>query len=132
MKFLKDLIFFKTIRQLSSLLNHSFKKKTIVVFLLILINVILELLGMSFIAPIIMIAFDFKLLMEISVFKSIYVSCQFSSTRSFIVIVISGLFLLFLVKSILSIIISKKFIDYGYQVGIDISSKQFRNFTYQN
>ena len=132
MNFLNDLIYFKTLRQLNDLLTYSFKKRSVLIFILILISVVLELLGMSFIAPIIMMAFDFQLLMEISIIKSIYEIFNFTSTRLFIITIISGFFLLFLIKSILSIIISKKFIDYGYQAGIDISTKQFRNFTHQN
>ena len=132
MKLLSNQIYFKTLLQLNNLLDYSFKKKSIFVFLLIMVNVILELIGISFIAPIILIAFDFKLLMEISIIKSIYETFNFSSIKLFIIIIIAGLFLLFLIKSILSIIISKKFIDYGYQTGIDISSKQFKNFTFQN
>ena len=131
-KFLIKNIYFSTARNIFLLFDGDLKKKSIVITFLVLSNVLIDLVGLSLIFPIILIALDIDVLLSNKYILHIYNYFEFSNTKSFLVFFVSLIFIFFFLKNLLSIYINKKQINFGLYVCEKFSLNEFRLFSKEN
>ncbi len=123
---MKNNIYFKTLSKIFLLFDKELKIKSILVTILVLFNVLIELIGLTLIFPVILIALDFEVLLS-----NVYVSrlinfFGFSSQKNILIFFLSSILLTFLFKNLLSIYIQKKQINFGLYVGQKFTYNEFK------
>ena len=131
-QFFNKNIYFSTARNILYLFDKDLKKKSIFITFLVLSNVLIDLVGLSLIFPIILIALDVDLLLSNIYVLHLYNYFEFSSTKSFLIVFVVLIFIFFFLKNLLSIFINKKQINFGLYVGEKFSLNEFRLFSNQN
>tara|TARA_B100001287_G_scaffold237831_1_gene210978 strand:+ start:552 stop:2321 length:1770 start_codon:yes stop_codon:yes gene_type:complete len=130
--FLKRNIYFSTAKNINSIFDRELKKKSIVITLFVLLSVIIDLIGLSLIFPIIMIALDVDVLLSNKYISFIYSLLNFKSNKNFLVFFVSTIFLFFFLKNLVSIYIQKKQINFGLIVCERFSLNEFKLLTKEN
>ncbi len=130
--FLKRNIYFSTAKNINSIFNKELKKKSIVITLFVLLSVIIDLIGLSLIFPIIMIALDVDVLLSNKYISFIYDFLNFTSNKKFLLFFVSTIFLFFFFKNLISIYIQKKQINFGLIVCEWFSLNEFKLLTQEN
>ena len=126
---MKNNIYFKTLYKIFFLFDKDLKVKSILVTILVLINVLIELIGLTLIFPVILIALDFKVLLSNYYISQITNYIGISSTKNILLFFLSSILFIFLLKNLLSIFIQKKQINFGLHVGEKFTYNEFRLFT---
>ena len=99
-------IYVKSIINTLSILNNKEKKKAFYVLLLIIFNGFIEVLGLALILPVLYIISDPNKIIENEYIHEIYHNLSFiNTTNQFILLMIIGLPIFFLVKNLISIYI---------------------------
>ena len=131
-QFLIKNIYFSTARNILFLFDRDLKKKSTFITFLVLSNVLIDLVGLSLIFPIILIALDIDVLLSNKYILLIYNYFEFLNTKSFLVFFVSSIFIFFFLKNLLSIYINKKQINFGLYVSEKFSLNEFRLFSNEN
>ena len=131
-QFLIKNIYFSTGRNILFLFDRDLKKKSTFITLLVLFNVLIDLVGLSLIFPIILIALDVELLLSNKYILHFYNYFEFSSSKSFLIVFVVLIFIFFFLKNLLSIFINKNQINFGLYVGEKFSLNEFRLFSNEN
>tara|TARA_X000000950_G_scaffold44439_1_gene50288 strand:+ start:281 stop:2053 length:1773 start_codon:yes stop_codon:yes gene_type:complete len=131
-KFLIKNIYFSTARNIIFLFDGDLKKKSTIITFLVLSNVLIDLVGLSLIFPIILIALDIDILLSNIYILHFYNYFEFSSTKTFLLVFVVLIFIFFFLKNLLSIYINKKQINFGLYVCEKFSLNEFRLFSNEN
>ena len=105
--FLKRNIYFSTAKNLNYIFDKELKNKSISITFFVLISVFIDLVGLSLIFPVIMIALDVDVLLSNKYILFAYNYFEFSSIKKFLVFFVSTIFLFFFLK-ICYLFISKR------------------------
>lgn len=130
--FLKRNIYFSTAKNLNYIFDKELKNKSISITFFVLISVFIDLVGLSLIFPVIMIALDVDVLLSNKYILFAYNYFEFSSIKKFLVFFVSTIFLFFFLKNLLSIYIQKKQINFGLFVCERFTLNEFSLLTKEN
>jgi ATP-binding cassette, subfamily B, bacterial PglK len=125
MKFLRGNIFFQTIQKLNLVLLPQHKKKSALIFSMVLLSGILEVLGLAVILPVISVALDKSIIHSNEYLQLIYSSFHFSNDNSFLFFLLISLIFIFISKNAVSVLISYRQSNYSYKIATDLARLQF-------
>lgn len=126
---MKNNIYFKTLSKIFSLFDKELKVRSVLVTSLVLVNVLIELIGLTLIFPVILIALDFEVLLSNFYVSQVINFFGFSSQRNILIFFLSSILLIFIIKNLLSIYIQKKQINFGIYVGQKFTYNEFKLLT---
>ena len=126
---MKSNIYFKTLFKIFLLFDKELKVRSTLVTILVLVNVLIELIGLTLIFPIILIALDFEVLLSNYYVSQIIIFIGISSQKNVLIFFLSTILFIFLIKNLLSIYIQKKQINFGLYVGQKFSYNEFKLLT---
>lgn len=107
------------------------KKKAFYMVILLIINAFSEILGLAAIIPLIPAMLDPKFIEETPYVQSIYKWFNFSSQIEFLFFLSVIIFILFVLKNILSLCISYIQSKFAYEISLSLSERQFHLY-YKN
>ena len=107
-------IIIKTFFLIKTLLGKSERIKAIGVALLLVVNSILELAGLSSIFPLFVLLLEDNVVEKYSWANWIYLNFNLASEHQLIIVIAVSIFLIFLIKNLISLIISKIQSEFSY------------------
>lgn len=116
------------VKEILGVFYNNKKKQFYLLLLVIFLSSIADVISFTMIVPLIYIINDSSAIQHIKVFQLIYNNMHFDGPENFILLVLFGLVLVFLIKNIFllfSVYIQNKFV---YDVADDILNKQIMNF----
>lgn len=109
-------IIIKTFFLIKTLLGKSERIKAIGVALLLVVNSILELAGLSSILPLFVLLLEDNVVEKYSWANWIYLNLNLASERQLIIVIAVSIFLIFLIKNLISLMISKIQSEFSYSL----------------
>ena len=129
---MRNNIYFKTLSKIFLLFDKELKVRSILVTILVLVNVLIELIGLTLIFPVILIALDFEVLLSNHYISQIINYIGISSSKNILLFFLTSILFIFLLKNLLSIFIQKKQINFGLYVGQKFTYHEFELLTRLN
>ena len=129
---MRNNIYFKTLSKIFLLFDKELKVRSILVTILVLVNVLIELIGLTLIFPVILIALDFEVLLSNYYISQIINYIGISSPKNILLFFLTSILFIFLLKNLLSIFIQKKQINFGLYVGQKFTYHEFELLTRLN
>lgn len=107
------------------LLSGGHKRKTLWIYLLSTLISFADIIGLSAMVPVLMLAIDHSFLEKSSKLRFVYHLLGFSSESVFLVWLLTGIFLFFLIKNISSVFLVKLVNKTATSIATDFASKSF-------
>ncbi len=107
---------FRILQELNEILPISLKKQVIWVYLLIVINSFLDLLGLAALLPVFIVLLSDDILNVHPIISQVYSLFNFSSLDLFIIFIASLLLFIVITKNIVSIVISKRIGIFSFEI----------------
>ena len=114
-------------KKFNHLLDDDSRKKYSLILFLSIVNAILELVGVSLLLYTILAIFEPDFIEKFQLTAYLYYSMNVNSPQLFVLFLTGGLFLLYVIKNILLIQISKLQIRYSFAINEQISNDYYRN-----
>ena len=112
------------LHKINSILDRNDKKKSIFLLLLIMINGIVEVVGLAFVLPVIA-CFDTSIISSNKYLNYFYNLLALKNENHFLVFLIILMILAFLIKNIFGIFTSYKQATFSYNLGVKLANKEF-------
>ena len=122
------------LHKINSILDRNDKKKSIFLLLLIIINGIVEVVGLAFILPVIA-CFDTSIIFSNKYLNYVYNLLALKNVNHFLIFLIIIMISAFVIKNTFGIFTSYKQATFSYNLGIKLANKEFikninKGFTY--
>ena len=114
-------------KKFNHLLDDDSRKKYSLILFLSIVNAILELVGVSLLLYTILAIFEPDFIEKFQLTTYLYYSMNVNSPQLFVLFLTGGLFLLYVIKNILLIQISKLQIRYSFAINEQISNDYYRD-----
>lgn len=114
-------------KKFNHLLDDDSRKKYSLILFLSIVNAILELVGVSLLLYAILAIFEPDFIEKFQLTTYLYYSMNVNSPQLFVLFLTGGLFLLYVIKNILLIQISKLQIRYSFAINEQISNDYYRD-----
>lgn len=114
-------------KKFNHLLDDDSRKKYSLILFLSIVNAILELVGVSLLLYTILAIFEPDFIEKFQLTAYLYYSMNVNSPQLFVLFLTGGLFLLYVIKNILLIQISKLQIRYSFAINEQISNDYYRD-----
>ncbi|MDG1045720.1 MAG: ABC transporter ATP-binding protein [Bacteroidia bacterium] len=114
-------------KKFNHLLDDDSRKKYSLIIFLSIVNAILELAGVSLLLYTILAIFEPDFIEKFQLTSYLYYSMNVNSPQFFVLFLTGGLFLLYVIKNILLIQISKLQIRYSFSINEQISNDYYRD-----
>lgn len=114
-------------KKFNHLLDDDSRKKYSLILFLSIVNAILELVGVSLLLYTILAIFEPDFIEKFQLTTYLYYSMNVNSPQLFVLFLTGGLFLLYVIKNILLIQISKLQIRYSFAINKQISNDYYRD-----
>jgi len=114
-------------KKFNHLLDDDSRKKYSLILFLSIVNAILELAGVSLLLYTILAIFEPDFIEKFQLTSYLYYSMNVNSPQFFVLFLTGGLFLLYVIKNILLIQISKRQIRYSFSINEQISNDYYRD-----
>lgn len=114
-------------QKFSILMDESSMKKYILMLFLSFISAVLELVGVSLLLYTILAIFEPNFIDKFQLTSYLYSTLKIESTQLFILFLTGGLFLLYVLKNIILIQISKTQIKYSFDINAQITDDYYRD-----
>ena len=131
----KNNIIITTLKRVYKVLPGQFRKRSLVVSVLLLINSVLDLAGLASLLPLFTVILKDNFIHENNILSSIYEFVGFTSDNQFIVLLSSFVVLIIITKNIISLLITKIQANFSYDImkyGVENLHKIYyrKGFTY--
>lgn len=114
-------------QKFSILMDESSMKKYIIMLFLSFISAVLELVGVSLLLYTVLAIFEPNFIDKFQLTSYLYSTLKIESTQLFILFLTGGLFLLYVLKNIILIQISKVQIKYSFDINAQITDDYYRD-----
>ena len=114
-------------KKFNHLLDDDSRKKYSFILFLSLINAVLELVGVSLLLYTILAIFEPNFIDKFQLTNYLYYSMNVSTPQLFVLFLTGGLFLLYVIKNILLIQISKLQIRYSFAINAQITNDYYKD-----
>ncbi|GGK57911.1 ABC transporter ATP-binding protein [Rufibacter glacialis] len=119
----------KALKGISYYLNKSEKRYAFFTFLLLLLASILDVFGLASLVPVIMAASTPSLISSNKYLAYVYEALNFQSEKLFLIFLIVGIFVFFLLKNMFTTWISYKQVKFTSEIAIKIINRQFTKYS---
>jgi ABC-type bacteriocin/lantibiotic exporter with double-glycine peptidase domain len=120
--------YFNALRNISEILDEDQKKRSLLMWGLLMINAVFDVVGLAAIYPLMNAALNPKLIYENVYLKGIYDFIGVKDTITFLFILSAILFLIFLIKNIVSILIFYIQARFSFNISKRLSQKVFQYY----
>ncbi len=132
MKIIKNNIFFSTLQNVNKILLPSHKKDSIKIFFMVMFSSVLEVLGLAVVLPVITIVLNRSVIHTNKYLNSFYDALGFTSENQFALFLLLGLFLVFLIKNGLALIITFWQSKFSLKISTDVAQMQFKRYYFKD
>ena len=120
------------ILQIYNVLSPAERKKGFVAIILILSNALLDVFSLASILPFILLALDSSIIQSNYYVSLMYHSLGFESENQFLIVIALVILLLFVLKNVLSLLITHFQSRFAYDVATNLSERQFTGYLSKN
>lgn len=120
------------IKNLFLYLDKRQQKKFIILQIIVVLNSIIEILGVTSILPFVSIVSSKNLIFENEVFLKIYSLLNFSNVDNFILFTGISVFLILLISTVSSIITTVLLANFAHKISAEVSNRLFEYYISQN
>lgn len=121
-------ILYRTISELNRILRPEQRKKSVLVFCLIVFSGLLEVFGLAVVLPVVSVALNPDVLHTNAILHRIYVSLHFNSETSFLYFMLASLLIMFVIKNSVSVLITYIQSKFSFRVATDVARSQFNRY----
>ena len=112
------------LHKINSILDKNDKKKSFVVLAIIILNGIIEVVGLAFVLPVIA-CFDKSVIQSNKYLNYLYSLSNLDNENHFLLLLIIVMVLSFIVKNIFGVFASYKQASFSYNLGVKLANKEF-------
>ena len=121
-------IILNTLKNLVNILPARFKSKGLVVSLLLLVNSVLDLLGLSALLPLFLLILEDDAIAKYDILNSVYSSLSFSSEGNFILAICGGILAVVVLKNVLSLFITYYQANFAFKLQKHFAVRLYRKY----
>ena len=127
-KLLSKNIYLATIAGIYKVLDSGQRNKCVLIVLFIIVNGVIDVLGIAFILPVLYLANDTSPIRTNEYLNRLYNLFDFQDPDHFLLMLVGALVLVFLFKNIVGVLINYHQSRFAFRIGIEITTHQFKRY----